>query len=71
MAGLRTALLATALLWAAPAAADPVDRWDTYIAEASTRFGVPEPWIRRVMRAESGSTVGRSSAGRGRWGSCS
>jgi soluble lytic murein transglycosylase-like protein len=31
-----------------------VDRWSGHIAEASGRFGVPEDWIRRVMRAESG-----------------
>src|SRR4051812_36643057 len=54
MARLRAVVLAAALLWAAPAAADPIDRWAPYIAEASTRFGVPELWIRRVMRAESG-----------------
>ena len=54
MARLRTALIGAALLWAAPAAADPVDRWASYIGEASARFGVPEAWIRRVMGAESG-----------------
>lgn len=58
MAALKTAgiaiLLASALAWAAPAAADPLDRWSAYVAEASARFGVPETWIRRVMRAESG-----------------
>jgi len=27
---------------------------DTFIAEASVRFGIPERWIRAVMRAESG-----------------
>lgn len=47
------ALLA-AILLANPAAAGPVDRWSGYIAEASGRFGVPEEWIRRVIRAESG-----------------
>ena len=31
-----------------------VDRWRPFIAEASQRFGVPEPWIREVMRVESG-----------------
>jgi len=46
--------VAAALLLAGPAAARPVDRWNGYIAEASARFGVPEEWIRRVMRAESG-----------------
>ncbi|MGQ0588658.1 MAG: lytic transglycosylase domain-containing protein [Sphingosinicella sp.] len=54
MARLRAIIVAAALLWAAPAAADPLDRWSPYIAEASARFGVPEAWIRRVMRAESG-----------------
>jgi soluble lytic murein transglycosylase-like protein len=54
MAALRPAVLAIAMLWARPAAADPVDRWSGHVAEASARFGVPEPWIRRVIRAESG-----------------
>lgn len=54
MARLRSAILAVMLLWAAPAAADPLDRWSAHVAEASARFGIPEPWIRRVMRAESG-----------------
>lgn len=31
-----------------------IDRWSAYIEEASARFGIPENWIRRVMRAESG-----------------
>ena len=39
---------------AAPARAESVDTWQPYIAEASARFGVPVPWIERVMRAESG-----------------
>jgi soluble lytic murein transglycosylase-like protein len=51
--------LGLALLFAAPAGAnsqgsDPVARWQAEIAEASARFGVPAPWIERVMRAESG-----------------
>lgn len=54
MAALRTTILAVSLLWATPAAADPLDRWSAHIAEASSRFGVPREWIRRVMRAESG-----------------
>lgn len=29
-------------------------RWQPDIAEASMRFGIPEPWIRRVITAESG-----------------
>jgi soluble lytic murein transglycosylase-like protein len=31
-----------------------IERWSMHIAEASARFGIPENWIRRVMRAESG-----------------
>lgn len=30
-----------------------IDRWRPHIQEASARFGIPEDWIRRVMRAES------------------
>jgi soluble lytic murein transglycosylase-like protein len=37
-----------------PAAADAVTRWQPFIAEASQRFGIPETWLVRVMRAESG-----------------
>lgn len=59
MAALKTLALGLALLAAMPAGAnsqgrDPVSRWHTAIAEASARFGVPAPWIERVMRAESG-----------------
>lgn len=43
-----------AVLAASAAHADPVDRWRAYITEASARFGVPAPWIERVIRAESG-----------------
>jgi soluble lytic murein transglycosylase-like protein len=43
-----------AVLLAAPARAQPIDRWAGEIAEASARFAVPEIWIRRVIRAESG-----------------
>jgi soluble lytic murein transglycosylase-like protein len=50
-------LLATplALALAVPASADPVGRWQPFIAEATLRFGIPEAWIVRVMRAESGA----------------
>lgn len=47
-------VLIGAILLPGPAAAQSVERWSGYIAEASLRFGVPEAWIRRVMRAESG-----------------
>jgi soluble lytic murein transglycosylase-like protein len=36
------------------AAKSSLDRWQSFIAEASRRFGVSEAWIRAVMRAESG-----------------
>lgn len=34
--------------------APSLSRWSTHVREASARFGVPEDWIWRVMRAESG-----------------
>jgi soluble lytic murein transglycosylase-like protein len=54
LGALRIVAAAFVLAWAAPTAADPVDRWAPQIAEASSRFGIPAGWIRRVMRAESG-----------------
>ena len=39
---------------AVPAHAESVATWQPFISEASARFGVPVPWIERVMRAESG-----------------
>ncbi|WP_319797795.1 lytic transglycosylase domain-containing protein [Nitrobacter sp.] len=46
---------------ARPAAVDP---YAAYIAEASQRFGIPERWIRAVLRAESaGDMRAISSAG--------
>jgi soluble lytic murein transglycosylase-like protein len=48
------------LLWAAPAKAGSVDRWQPYISEASQRFGIPEDWIVRVMSAESGGQTQRN-----------
>lgn len=53
MASLRILVIAAALARAAPAFADPLDRWSKDIAEASSRFGIPRQWIRRVIRAES------------------
>jgi hypothetical protein len=38
-------------------------RWDAQISEASQRFRVPKPWIRAVMRQESG---GRTMLGENR-----
>jgi len=37
-----------------PPPGPPEDPWGPYIHEASGRFGVPELWVRRVMRQESG-----------------
>ena len=55
MARLTVRLLAAAMsLWPGTVRADPVDRWSAEIGEASSRFGIPRDWIRRVMRAESG-----------------
>ncbi len=53
MAPLRSFVIAAGLIAASPAGADPLDRWDRTIAEASERFGIPRQWIRRVIRAES------------------
>ncbi|HYH22160.1 MAG TPA: lytic transglycosylase domain-containing protein [Azospirillum sp.] len=45
---------------AGPPDARPDDHWARPIREASQRFGVPELWIRAVIRKESG---GRADAG--------
>jgi soluble lytic murein transglycosylase-like protein len=52
--------IAFALLWVTPANADSVTRWQPYVSEASIRFGIPEDWIVRVMRAESGGQAQRN-----------
>jgi soluble lytic murein transglycosylase-like protein len=39
------------------AATNPLDRYAADIAEASRRFGIPESWIRAVMRVESRGDV--------------
>ncbi len=36
---------------------NPVNRYTGYIAEASRRFGIPERWIRAVIRVESSGQV--------------
>jgi soluble lytic murein transglycosylase-like protein len=53
MDALKRLATAAMMLVAAPAHADEVTRWTTYIDEASARFGIPTSWIERVMRAES------------------
>lgn len=40
-----------------PAPGPPDDPWGPYITEAATRFGVPDRWIRPVMRQESGGRL--------------
>jgi len=37
-----------------PAPGPPNDPWGPHIHEAAARFGVPEVWVRAVMRQESG-----------------
>lgn len=47
-----------------PPPGPPNDPWGPYIHDASRRFGVPELWIREVMRQESGGDeTAVSSAG--------
>jgi soluble lytic murein transglycosylase-like protein len=48
------ALAAAPLAYVSFQDAEGVARWDGIIAEAASRFGIPDDWIRRVMRAESG-----------------
>jgi hypothetical protein len=44
--------------------ADPVDRWTSEIAVASHRFGIPEQWVKAIMRVESaGNPLATSPAG--------
>jgi hypothetical protein len=38
----------------------PNDPWGPYIREASQRFDIPEPWIRGLMRQESGGNLYRN-----------
>ena len=54
MARLGSLLIVALMAIAAPANAGPPGRWAREVAEASRRFGLPEPWIRRVIAAESG-----------------
>ncbi|MBI1331225.1 MAG: transglycosylase SLT domain-containing protein [Alphaproteobacteria bacterium] len=39
---------------ASAAAPFSLDQWQTFIAEASHKFGIPQSWIKAVMQAESG-----------------
>jgi len=53
VAALRLAAAIALLASAGAAQADPLGRWAGAIAEASSRFSIPEPWIRRVIAIES------------------
>ena len=53
VAGSATATTPPALAAAALEATSPTAPWRSHIEEASRRFGVPVPWIERVMIAES------------------
>lgn len=35
----------------------PLDRWAPFIAEAAQRFGIPQGWVRQVVRVESGGRI--------------
>lgn len=52
-------IAAAALMIAVPAYADPIDPWRVIVAEASGRFGIPQSWIIRVIRIESGGNTMR------------
>ncbi len=54
MGRLRLVIALAALAFSGPGEAATLARWDALIAAASARFGIPQDWIRRVMRAESG-----------------
>jgi soluble lytic murein transglycosylase-like protein len=49
-----------ALSLSSPLRAESVASWQPFISEASQRFGIPEDWIKRVMRAESGGRTTRN-----------
>jgi soluble lytic murein transglycosylase-like protein len=40
-----------------PVPGSPDDPWGLYIHDAASRFGVPERWVREVMRQESGGRL--------------
>jgi soluble lytic murein transglycosylase-like protein len=53
VAALKRAAVLASLAFVAPAQAQSVDHWRSYIDEAALRYGVPTSWIEQVMRAES------------------
>lgn len=60
MGAVRCAGALLMLAAAHPSRAEPVDHWRPFMAEASTRFGIPIHWIERVIRAESGGMTRRA-----------
>lgn len=60
MGPLKHAAIMLMLGLATPAGAESVTTWQSYIREASLRFGIPSAWIERVMRAESGGQTHRN-----------
>lgn len=54
MDALRPLAGAVLVAMASPSLAESMLPWRPHIVEASRRFGIPEPWIMQVMRAESG-----------------
>jgi len=52
---------ATPAMMATDEGADPIDRWTSEIAVASRRFGIPEQWVRAIMRVESGGNPSATS----------
>jgi len=52
---------ATPAMMASDEGADPIDRWTSEIAVASRRFGIPEQWVRAIMRVESGGNPSATS----------
>jgi soluble lytic murein transglycosylase-like protein len=57
MGALKGGITILIALVATGAQADPVDRWQPIIDKASLQFGIPTPWIVRVIRAESGGNI--------------
>jgi soluble lytic murein transglycosylase-like protein len=53
MGALKVIAIVVALFGSAPARAESVVDWRSYVVEASARFGVPISWIEHVMQAES------------------
>jgi soluble lytic murein transglycosylase-like protein len=57
MAALKWAIIAGLIAAPGQASAAPLDHWAKEIREASRRFGIPQSWIRAVMKAESGGQL--------------